>query len=48
MTQMVSELRHEAAGVKKTRVTVTANALPTPPWVSFAMTSDYVDKGGRQ
>ena len=48
MTQMVSELRHETAGAKKTRVTVTATPLGGAPWVSFAMASDYVDKGGKQ
>jgi len=48
MTQMVSELRHEAVTAKKTKVTVTASPLSVAPWVSFAMTSDYVDKGGKQ
>ena len=48
MTQMVSELRHDTAGAKKTKVTVTARALPAAPWVGFDMTSDYVDKGGKQ
>ena len=48
MTQMMSELRHETAGAKKTRVTVTASPLPAAPWVGFAMTSNYVDKGGKQ
>ena len=47
MTQMVSELRHEVTA-KKTKVTVTATPLGSAPWVSFAMTSDYVDKGGKQ
>jgi hypothetical protein len=48
MTQLVSELRHETGTAKKTRVTVTATPLGAPPWVDFAMASDYVDKGGKQ
>ena len=48
MSQMVSELRHETAGAKKTRVTVTASAASNPPGVAFGMSADYVDKGGKQ
>ena len=48
MTQLVSELRHEGTTEKKTKVTVTASPLAVAPWASFAMTSDYVDKGGKQ
>jgi hypothetical protein len=48
MTQMVSELRHDTTAAKKTKVAVTASPLTTAPWVSFAMSADYVDKGGKQ
>ena len=48
MTQMVSELRHNTATAKKTKVTVTANPLSAAPWASFTMAADYVDKGGKQ
>ena len=48
MTQLVSELRHDPVTAKKTKVTVTARPLGAPPWVGFAMASDYVDKGGKQ
>ena len=48
MTQLVSELRHETGTAKKTKVMVTGTPLGAPPWVDFAMASDYVDKGGKQ
>lgn len=48
MTEMVSELRHDTVTAKKTKVTITASPLAVAPWVSFAMTSEFVDKGGKQ
>jgi hypothetical protein len=49
MTQMVSELRHDAVTARKTRVTVTAStSSSSPQGVEFTMAADYVDKGGKQ
>ena len=48
MTRMVSEVRDGAVVAKKTKVTVTASPLNVTPWVDFAMTADYENKGGKQ
>jgi len=48
MTRMASGLGGGAVAAKKTKVTVTASPLSATPWVDFAMTADYEDKGGKQ
>lgn len=48
MTDMVSELDCDVTTAKVTKVTVTASPLEAAPWVRFAMTADYIDKGGKQ
>ncbi len=48
MTDMVRERDRHVTKTKKTKVTVTATPLAAEPWVSFAMSADYIDKGGKQ
>jgi hypothetical protein len=48
MTQLVSELRHDAPTAKKTKVTVTATRSSVTQGAEFTMAADYVDKGGKQ
>lgn len=48
MTNLVSELRHEAMSKKFAMIKVTAEPQKDPPWVSYSMDANYPNQGGKQ